>query len=297
MGDAWDSGFKWGAFNLRGDPPWRLKIEQQGGSVIYPYPLRPKHSQHLREVNLDLPVIHKGTDYSDFSDWDQVPLKAAYYFWDNCLIPTMGKSWCRLVRGGSFPEFPPGAPPQEVIERHESRIKQQLAKWGPGQVKDHWRTLKEYQPDDVVLWAQSSPNCLKWVYHTDTDRLRPLIYQWAQQQGLRVIERAKLPRLSRQDLKHQLRQSRVGHVIASHSTAITEAWQLGLETTTLGQGPRLNDHTPDQWQQWSMICTYHKTELIDGTWSKYLEDHELYSAQRGRRDLAKEIRSLIDLNR
>jgi len=288
MNRDYDSGFRWGPFEIQdqGTGLRPLRIQQWGGCVRYPYePSEVKHSQHISQVNTLRPIIHKGCHYgSEFTHPRDYPDHTEWYFWDNCLIPEYqtpphdqpGKNWCRLVFRGCFPGDYLGR--DQDLTEHEHRVTDRL-----GHTWDQRLQFRENRSrgSRVLLCLSTESMSPSYYGHTQSEIIQRVQGE-CQRQGLDLHLRPKQPRNIRRRLEDQL-EGEWRCVIASHSAIVGESLKLGYPTVSLGQSayPRecltwpefceggtltLDPQRVRQRTRELLALTWHKRELLEGTW-------------------------------
>lgn len=295
-----DSGFRWGPFNLSGPRPWPLRIQQQGGAVIYPYrdQGREKRSHGPRAVDPNLPIIMKGNFFEDFTHIRQFAASEVYY-WDNCLLPQLmyenpanprgAKVWCRLVQGSTAPGLYTQTEPE--IQAHETRVNDWLRRESRDRVRD-WRDLcRVYRPvksrSRRVLLCLSQTLTLQAYYGESRSEIEQRIREVCQSQGWELVIRHKRDRRHRQQhsLTDLLLREQFHLVICTHSAAALEILATG--TPVMSLGAECSHHLSTTWQEFCQgevrecteqqvldqmrqtLCTvFHKQELLSGSWSQ-----------------------------
>lgn len=285
-----DSGFKWGAFDLIGERPWRLQIEQQGGSVRYPYDTRDtKHSQHVRACQ-GQQVIVKGNWAEDHSHPRQYQDLDSYY-WDNCLLPQLMTTprprssrdwWTRLVKGGPFPGRYLGT--ERELQAREHRVNQLLQALGQAR---RWRDLIKVNPfgydDNTVIWLRPQSQVLEWYYGISTDRVERWLIKECASRGLRLVTRpkpARHMRVGEHGVYAECRRLRPRYVVGVHTAAAAEVLCAGTEFIAIGQTAFMGmtssfDHsacpTPDEvierCRELLLVSRNKGLELLNGDWS------------------------------
>ena len=305
-----DSGFKWGPFSIVGPKPWRLQIQQLGGSVLYPHehhPSRAKISHGPRDVDLSLPVIMKGNYFEAFTHARDLEA-TDWWYWDNCLLPQLmtpspanprgEKVWCRLVYKSTAPQEFQGT--EQALEQEEQRVNYWIRRESQGRQGD-WRDSVRIEftgrTSRRVLVCLSSTQLLSHWYGEDLSELRQRVLRVCQLRGWEPVFRDKPPRNQRQgtqSLGHQLRSEPWRCVICTHSAAPAEVIEQGIPCVALGAqaigelATTWQEFTEDQLRTYTrdqalqalrriLPLTRHKQELLTGSWSQdYQCLHQAY---------------------
>ncbi len=290
-----DSGFRWGAFDLRGERPWSLRITQHGGSVIYPYPVTPgqKQSQHVRSCAAGS-IIVKGNWREDHSHPKQYEHLDSYY-WDNPLLPQLITEprptkatdwWCRLVYGGPFPGRYLGGD-AELLKR-ERAVNEMLQQLGQA---SSWRDLITVNDfgweSNTVVWLRPHSEVLEWYYGETRDTVEQRLRDRCLEFGYTFEVRPKPSRPQRfgsHSLYEYCRQRRPRCVVGVHTAAAAEVLAAGTEFVAIGQTAfegmttslakiRANYPPPSKEQvlrrcRELLLTTRNKgLELLEGQWS------------------------------
>ena len=295
-----DSGFRWGPFNIQGPRPWRLQIEQLGGSVYYPYdyhPRRAKISQGPRDADLTKPIIMKGNHFEAFTHARDLA-NTEWYYWDNCLVPQLmmpsaanphgEKHWTRLVYRSTAPEAITAT--EAELEQHLLRVNEQIRRISNGAANSIWDIIAvkpvRVRGTRILVCLSAQLTISKW-YNESLADLRNRIESWAEPRGYTVEYREKTARKHRvgtESLEHQLLNNDYRFVICTHSASALEVLATGTPVVALGAeaahglntpwSKMLNDEltTPTaddiQSQITRMLTTvWHKQELLTGDWS------------------------------
>ena len=295
-----DSGFRWGPFNLRGPRPWPLRIQQQGGAVIYPYQdqHRTKRSHGPRAVDPNLPIIMKGNFFEDFTHIRDFSDREVYY-WDNCLLPQLmymnpanprgNKVWCRLVRGSTAPGL--YTQTDTEIELHETRVNEWLQKESQGVTRSWSEVCRVYRPVKSraprVLLCLSQTLTLQAYYGESRSELEQEIRKICDSQGWELTVRFKRDRRYREQhsLTDLLMREPFHIAICTHSAAALEILATG--TPVMSLGAECSHHLSTSWDQFcagvvrecteqevydqmrrTLSTVFHKQELLSGSWSQ-----------------------------
>lgn len=295
-----DSGFRWGPFNILGPRPWPLRIQQQGGSVYYPYrdTHRQKHSHGPRAVDPTLPIIMKGNFFEDFTHIRDFALSEVYY-WDNCLLPQLmytnpanprgSKVWCRLVQGSTAPGGYTGSDQQ--YQEHQLRVNDWLQRESQGQVRD-WREIcRVYRPvrsrAPRVLLCLSQFQTLQHYYGESRSDIEQAVREICYQRNWQLVIRDKRDRRHREQhsLTDQLLSEDYHCAICTHSAAALEILATGTPVVSLGA--EVAHHLSTTWSEFrdgavreaskeeveaqmlkTLSTVFHKQELLSGSWSQ-----------------------------
>lgn len=299
-----DSGFRWGPFEIHDDPKFEgrrpLYIQQKGGCVHYPYKVwsNQKESQHISQVDTTKPIIHKGNHFGHFTHARDYPDGTEWYFWDNCLLPQLmykteanpegAKQWARIVYKSTMPgqcRFT-----EHDLDQHEYRVNSRIRQITGGRINS-WEELcpiktRPTEGDRVLLALSSDQALWHWYGLTPRDiesRVRSVCDRWGWQLDLRL----KPDRRSRENggsIRDQLRAQTYRCVVTLNSAAAIECLAEGVPVVALGAHSLNTMITPWQefeknWfcppvEEWvrhrmrEMLClTWHKDELLDGSWS------------------------------
>ena len=295
-----DSGFRWGPFNIQGDKPWRLKIQQLGGSVYYPYEYKAREvkiSHGPRDADLSLPIIMKGNHFEAFTHARDLET-AEWYYWDNCLIPqlmsrseanpTGNKDWTRLVYKSTAPERITASDGE--LSQHLARVNHHIHRISNGHSRSLWDVVPvkpvTVRGTRILVCLSAQLTISKWYAESLAD-LRARIESWAHPRGYSVEYRDKQSRQHRtgtRSLTHQLLTNDYRFVICTHSASAIEILATGTPVVALGAEAAhdlntpwtkmLNDEltTPTaddiQNQILRLLPTvWHKQELLTGDWS------------------------------
>lgn len=298
-----DSGFKWGPFEIHDTPKFRgrrpLVTQQKGGCVYYPYEPRPdfKYSQDISQVDTSRPIIHKGNHYERFTHPRDYPEGCEWYFWDNCLLPELmyrspanpegGKYWARVVPGSMMPGW---VYAQDTDLDYHSRRVTDLVRFHAANKQIVWQDLAPVRTRQTqghkVLLALPSPNNLHYLsggtIQTLINRVQAVCDRW----GWSLVTRSKPSRRSRENggsIREQLRQGDYRCVVTVNSASGIECLAEGVPVVALGLHSLGSLATT--WQEFEsnslappvrefvelrqlqlLTMTWHKDELIDGTW-------------------------------
>ena len=295
-----DSGFRWGPFEIHGEKPWPLRIQQLGGSVYYPYdyhPRRTKISHGPCDADLSKPIIMKGNHFDAFTHARDLGL-AEWYYWDNCLIPQLmyrnaanphgDKDWTRLVYRSTAPSEITAT--DSELAQHLSRVNETIRRISSGAKSSLWDIL-DVKPVTVrgtrILVCLSAQLTISRWYNENLADLRHKIESWAQARGYTVEYREKLARNQRtgtRSLTHQLLNEDYRFVVCTHSASALEVLATGTPVVSLGAEAAHSLNTPwskmlndeltlatedDVRGQILRILTtvWHKQELLTGDWS------------------------------
>lgn len=295
-----DSGFRWGPFNILGDKPWRLQIQQQGGSVYYPYQShsrRAKVSHGPTDADLSKPIIMKGNHFEQFTH-ERDLASAEWYYWDNCLIPqlmspsaanpTGHKDWTRLVYKSTAPEQITAT--DSELAQHLARVNEHIHRISTGASHSLWDVVP-IKPVTVrgtrILVCLSAQLTISNWYAESLADLRARIELWAEPRGYTVEYRDKQSRQHRtgtRSLTHQLLAQDYRFVICTHSASALEVLATGTPVVALGAEAAHDLNTPwhkmlndelttptadDIHNQILRILptVWHKQELLTGDWS------------------------------
>lgn len=297
-----DSGFRWGPFNLEGARPWRLRIQQRGGSVVYPYPDRePKVSQHISDCDTTKPIIHKGNHFSQFTHPRDYPPNCEFYFWDNCLLPqlmyrteanpTGTKQWTRIVYRSTVSIDNQAT--ESELDLHERRVNDRLRHMSGGRTQSWRDVIKILRPCEprgrTILLALSSDNAIQHYYGVTNQELEQRVRSVCQRRGWLLDIRRKPARAAREQggsITDQLLSKDYYGVVCTHSALAIEAICAG--TPVVGLGATAIRGSTSRWWEFEadyflaqvaplhveqriqqLLChTWHKDELMAGTWSQ-----------------------------
>lgn len=298
-----DSGFRWGPFEIRDDPSFQgrrpLRIQQKGGCVYYPYAQDlGKVSQHISDVNTEKPIIHKGNHFGHFTHARDYPSHCEWYFWDNCLLPQLmyrteanpegGKQWARIVKGSTMPGWITVS--EDRQQYHSDRINDRLKSMSQGKIRD-WQQLCRIETRPTggrrVLLALSSELAVKHWYGLSSTEVEKRVREVCDRWGWHLDIRPKPDRRSREQghsIQDQLQSLDYRCVVTVNSTAAIECLSLGVPVVALGAHNIASQCTPwklfernwfcppvPEWvrlrQQQLLALTWHKQELLDGTWA------------------------------
>jgi len=295
-----DSGFRWGPFNILGDKPWKLKIQQMGGSVCYPYDYNPRHAKISHgpgDADLSKPIIMKGNHFENFTHARDLGL-ANWYYWDNCLVPQLmypseanpcgGKDWTRLVYRSTAPAEITAT--EGELAQHLARVNEHIRRISTGASRSLWDVVPvkpvSVRGTRILVCLSAQLTIAKW-YDAGLADLRNRIESWAHPRGYTVEYRDKQDRKSRQgthSLTHQLLTQDYRFVICTHSASALEVLATGTPVVALGAeaahdlktpwAKMLNDEltTPTEDDVRNQILrilptVWHKQELLTGDWS------------------------------
>ena len=297
-----DSGFRWGPFNLQGSPPWPLRIEQWGGSVIYPHTVsdQGKQSHDLSQVDTTKPIIHKGNHFTNFTHPRDYPPDCQWYFWDNCLIPqlmycteanpTGTKQWTRVVYRSTVAVD--NQCTESELEAHERRVNDRLRFLSGGRTTSWRDVVKIHRPCEprgrTILLALSSDNAIQHYYGVTNQELIRRVQAVCQRRGWALDTRSKPSRAQREhggSITDQLLAKDYYAVVCTHSAAAIEILCAGTPCVGLG-ATALHGSTSRWWEfemdyflaqvaqehielriQHLLAHTWHKEELLRGDWS------------------------------
>ncbi len=299
-----DSGFRWGPFELHDQEQFKgrrpLYIEQKGGCVHYPYAVDPnnKRSHHISEVDTSKPIIHKGNHFGHFTHFRDYPEDCEVYFWDNCLLPQLmyrneanpagDKNWTRIVYRSTMPGWVHST--EDRLQWHEDRVNARLQKDSRGQIQS-WRDIirietRQTEGDRVLLALPSDNALLHWYgvsRSTIIEKTQAVCDRW----GWQLVIRDKPQRRDRENggsIQDQLRADRYRCMVTVNSASAIEALCLGVPVVALGAHSlgtqamtwelfEKNWFCPPvvEWVDLrirQLLClTWHKDELLDGTWA------------------------------
>ena len=295
-----DSGFRWGPFNILGNKPWPLRIQQLGGSVYYPYdyhPRRAKISHGPTDADLTKPIIMKGNHFEAFTHARDLA-NTEWYYWDNCLVPQLmspsaanphgEKHWTRLVYRSTAPEAITAT--EGELAQHLLRVNEQIRRISNGSANSIWDIIAvkpvRVRGTRILVCLSAQLTISKW-YNESLADLRARIESWATPRGYTVEYREKTARKHRvgtESLEHQLLNNDYRFVICTHSASALEVLATGTPVVALGAEAAhglntpwtkmLNDEltTPTEDDIRSQITrmlttVWHKQELLTGDWS------------------------------
>lgn len=295
-----DSGFRWGPFNIQGPRPWRLQIQQLGGSVYYPYPYHPRRTKISHgplDADLAQPIIMKGNYFEAFTHAQDLA-GAEWYYWDNCLVPQLmypspanphgDKHWTRLVYKSTAPAEITAT--EGELDQHLHRVNEQIRRISYGSAKTIWDIIPvkpvRVKGTRILVCLSAQLTISKW-YNENLADLRNQIESWALARGYTVEYRNKTARKHRvgaQSLEHQLLNNDYRFAVCTHSAAALEVLATGTPVVALGAEAAhglntpwtkmLNDEltTPTEDDIRSQILrmlttVWHKQELLTGDWS------------------------------